>query len=169
LKKDVVWSAEANTAFEILRKCLSAQPVLMAPDLTKSFLVQTDASYRAVSCVLLQEDAEGVLHPVAYQSRKLASAETRYPVIELEALAIIYACNVFKPYLIGNRFTLLTDHKPLIFLRQTPIKNSRIYRWSLSLEDLDFEVSFVAGKLNCIADYLSRPPVVVARPEVVSV
>jgi hypothetical protein len=158
LKKEVVWSEAAEKAFNQLKDCLITQPVLSAPEFTKPFCVQTDASARAISCVLLQEDDKSILHPCAFQSRKLNLAEQRYPIIEKEALAIVFACNVFKPYLVGNKFSLFTDHKPLLYIRQTKINNDRIYRWSLALEDMDFEISFLPGAKNFLADYLSRPP-----------
>ena len=115
--------------------------------------------------MLLQESEDAVLFPCAYHSRKLAGAELRYPVIEKEALSIVNACQVFRSYLIGVRFVLLTDHKPLIAIKQAASRNSRVYRWSLSLKDLNFEVNYVPSYKNTIADYLSRPPQAVVESE----
>lgn len=154
----VCWNPKAEEAFSTLRETLVTEPILCAPNPSKPYFVQCDASERAVSAVLLQEGLDGQLLPCAYQSRKLAGAETRYPTIEKEALAIVYACSVFKPFLVATRFTLLTDHRPLISIKQLASKNSRIYRWSLSLEDLNFDVNYVPGVRNNLADYLSRPP-----------
>ena len=78
-------------------------------------------------------------------------------MIEQDALAIVYACQIFRTYLIANKFIRLTYHPPFIAMKRKPIKNNRIYRWSLSLEDLDFEISYIPGKRNNIADYLSLP------------
>ena len=154
----VEWSDETQQSFESLKLAMSSDPILKAPEVKKSFFVQCDASERAIGCALFQEGVDGTLFSVAYQSRKLQGAEVRYPVIEKEALSIVNACHVFRSYLIGTHFVLLTDLKPLIAIKQAASRNSRVYRWSLSLEDLDFEVNFVPGYKNTLADYLSRPP-----------
>jgi hypothetical protein len=86
----VIWTPEAVSSFEKLRKLLSEEPVLKIPDDTKSYVLRTDASSRGLGAVLLQE-FEGKLHPVAYQSRKLLGAETRYATVEKECLATVWA------------------------------------------------------------------------------
>ena len=154
----IQWSDSSVEAFLKLKQSMVERPVLIAPDFLKTFIVVTDASLRAVSGVLLQEN-EGLLCPIAYQSRKLTEAESRYPVIEREGLAIIYACSVYKPYLLGRRFMIITDHKPLQYIRKTMMQNSRIHRWFLVLEEFSFDVSYQSGKKNVLADFLSRPPV----------
>ena len=82
------WTEECQAAFDQLKNFLVQGPVLIAPDFTKPFSIQTDASDAAIVAVLLQE-AEGILHPVAYHSSKLNAHQKRYSTIAKELLAII--------------------------------------------------------------------------------
>ena len=108
-----------------------------------------------LGCALLQQH-DGYLHPVRYHCRKLNKAERNYATIEKECLAIIWAIDKLKVVLYGREFVLLTDHKPLVFLRESNIKNARIMRWSLFLQDWSFKIQSIRGVDNHVADYLSR-------------
>ena len=85
------------------------------------------------------------------------NTETNYSTTEKEALAIIWAIEKYKPYLYGNKFLLITDHKPLTFIKSS-FKNSKILRWRLELGNLDYEVKNREGKTNVVAAVLSRKP-----------
>ena len=87
-----------------------------SPDLSKPFVLRTDASRVGVATVLLQEN-DGKLYPVGYASKKLNLTEARYPIIEKECLAVVWGIKRFKLYFAGRRFTLQTDHKPLKYLK----------------------------------------------------
>jgi hypothetical protein len=87
----IKWSLNADIAFNTLKRKLSKEPVLMAPNFNKSFVLQTDASLYGISGILCQEDDTKQLHPISYASRILSSAETRYSVIERELLAIVWS------------------------------------------------------------------------------
>ena len=129
LKKDVtfVWNSEQDTAFCSLRDALCSQPVLQYPDFAQPFVLTTDASGYAVGGVLSQGDVGKDL-PIAYTSRLLNKAENNYSTIEKELLAIIYCIGHFRPYLYGRRFTLVTDHKPLVWLHSVRDPTSRLFR-----------------------------------------
>ncbi|CAB0033381.1 unnamed protein product [Trichogramma brassicae] len=118
LRKDVtfVWGPEQEKAFEALKRCLSEAPVLVRPDFSKEFAIQTDASDYAVGAVLTQEYEDGE-HPVYYVSRVLSRAEQRYTTTEKECLAVIWAIEKFRPYVEGSRFKVVTDHRALTWLR----------------------------------------------------
>ena len=90
---------------------MCSAPVLRAPDFTKEFILQTDASEHGVGAVLSQEDEERVDHPVAYFSRKLLPREERYSTIEKECLAIKLAIQAFRVYLVASHspFKLTTE------------------------------------------------------------
>lgn len=94
-------------------------------------------------------------HPIAFASHTLNKHEINYSTTEKEALAIIWAVEKFRPYLYGNKFTLVTDHKPLIFIKNSN-KNKKIIRWRLDLENYDYDVVYKTGKTNVVADALSR-------------
>lgn len=117
-------------------------------------MVQTDASNRAVGGVLAQY-IEGQLRPIAFVSRKLLPREINYSTIEKETLAIIFTVQKLRSYLIGQHFQLQTDHSPLECLSRMS-SNQRLIRWSLLLSSFSFSISHIKGKLNVVADSLSR-------------
>ncbi|XP_044860022.1 uncharacterized protein LOC123363206 [Mauremys mutica] len=118
--RQVRWTAECEVAFQTLKDRLCQEPVLYSPDFDKPFILQTDASKTGVGAVLSQ-DMEGGDHPVIYLSRKLFPRERNYSVIEKEALAVKWACDALRFFLLGAPFTLVTDHAPLQWLmRSTP-------------------------------------------------
>lgn len=149
------WTEVEQFAFEQLRDALCEDPVLKHPDFEKPFELHTDASYKALGSVLMQEH-NGVLHPISYYSRKLRDAETRYPVTEIEALSIITGIKNFSYYLYGHDFTVVTDHSALtdMFTKQT--NNNRVNRWASFLLDYNFQVKYKKGSTHHLPDALSR-------------
>uniref|UniRef100_K7F199 ribonuclease H n=1 Tax=Pelodiscus sinensis TaxID=13735 RepID=K7F199_PELSI len=123
----VVWGPREAQAFETLRRALITEPVLRQPDFEKPFVVQTDASEVGLGAVLAQEK-KGVEHPMAYLSRKLLPQEKHYATIEKEALAIKWAVDSLRYFLLGNHFTLVTDHAPLKWIQNMKDTNARILR-----------------------------------------
>lgn len=138
-------------SFETLRDSLKYEPVLIRPDFSQKFELTTDASNYAIGAVLSQNKK-----PMAYASRTLNEAETRYSTIEKELLAVVWATKYFRPYLYGQKFTLYTDHKPLEWLKSQKDPGSRLGRWAIKLQEYDFEIKYVKGKENYVADWLSR-------------
>jgi transposase InsO family protein len=160
LKKDepFLWQEAQENAFTELRDQLCTEPLLQHPDFTRPFLLTTDASGYAIGGILSQGEI-GKDRPIAYASRLLNGAEQNYSTIEKESLAIIYCVNHFRPYLYGNQFIILTDHKPLEWLHSVKDPTSRLIRWRLKLAEYDYKVMYKAGKMNCNADALSRNPI----------
>jgi hypothetical protein len=153
----IVWNDAALRAFEQMRNSLAHKPLLRGPDYSKIFVIQTDASTRAVSAILSQEDDAGDEHPIAYASRKLLPRETRYAIVELELLAILFGVDKFKSYIWGQDVVIYTDHDPLKFLEKKEHLNSpRLTRWMLSLYPYRFVIKHRAGSKNGNADSLSR-------------
>lgn len=151
----VVWTETCDQAFQDLKKSMCQGPVLQSPDFELPFTVQTDASGVGLGAVLLQ--GEGVdRKPVQYISRKLFPRETRYSTVEKECLAMKWALDTLKYYLLGKEFVLETDHRALQWLHRMRDSNARITRWHLSLQPYKFVVKFRAGKDNVLADFLSR-------------
>ena len=148
------WTVECDAAFETLKKELCSNQVLDYPDFDKEFIIYTDASRDALGAVL--QNANG--RPVHYASRTLKDAESRYATVEKELLAIVFATKVFRPYLMGRKFTIRTDHAPLKWLFGMNDPSSRLTKFRLHLEEYDFSVEHVPGRQNAAADALSRIP-----------
>ena len=105
---------------------------------------------------MLVQMHDGTPRAISYASRSLTDVETRYSQTEKEGLAIVWACEKFQAYLIGKRFTLMTDHRPLLNIYSKRSKpQARLERWVLRLQSYDFDIQYVEGKNN-IADPLSR-------------
>jgi hypothetical protein len=151
----VVWTDACQNAFDTLKSRLTSDLVVKLPDLTKPFLLRTDASNTGLGAVLLQEHND-TKHPVAYASRKLTTTEQKYSTSEKECLAIVWAIKKFENYLYGKTFVIECDHQPLAFLGQAQFTNSRLMRWSLFLTQYDANIHYIKGSLNVGADYMSR-------------
>jgi hypothetical protein len=149
------WGQVQDQAFVELKERLCRAPVLTLPDVTKEFILRTDASDVGIGAVLLQAHPDGIF-PVAYLSRKLNRAERNYSVMERECLAIVWAVSKLYGYLYGRPFVLQTDHRPLTFLNQAKMTNARIMRWALTLQPFRFRAESIKGTDNVGADYLSR-------------
>ena len=152
------WTKEEHHSFEVLRKTLCKHPVLLCPDFTKPFVLQTDASGYGLGAVLSQSDAENAVKPVVFISRKLLPRELHYATIEKECLAIKWALETLQYYLLGRTFTLVTDHAPLVWLSRNKDTNSRVLRWFLALQPFSFQTVHRPGRMQSNVDYLSRTP-----------
>ena len=151
----IVWGDAQERYFVILKKLLSSNPVLRLPDLSREFILQTDASEVGLGACLLQ-DFDGQKFPVAYASKKLTKSELNYSVIEKECLALVWAIRKFHVYLYGKDFILETDHQPLVYLRQSKMENGRLVRWALALQPYQCKIRAIKGSQNVCADHLSR-------------
>lgn len=157
-KREFVWTADCQLAFEAAKDLLCQAPVLSAPDFSKPFELQVDASNNGAGAVLLQQGRDCVEHPISYFSKKFIGAQQNYSVIEKEALALILALKHFDVYL-GNSIrpiTIYTDHNPLVFLSRMSGANQRLLRWSLFLQEYNLDVHHKKGSENVMADALSR-------------
>ncbi len=157
LLNDFKWNENAESAFTILKVTLASLPMLKYPDYTLPFKVTTDASDDGNGAVLSQFDNEDE-RPIQFISRTLQAAEKKWSVREKEALAIIYACEAFRPYLYGSKFVIETDHHSLQWLMRAT-SPARLVRWALRLAEYDFTIKYKRGDMNENADALSRLPV----------
>ena len=119
------WTKDCKIAFEKVKAMLVSTPVLSAPNFDHPFKLAVDASDIAVGAVLLQEDSDGVDHPVCYFSRKLDKSQRNYSTIEKECLALILALQHFENYVTSSHspLTVFSDHNPLVFLHKIKIKD----------------------------------------------
>ena len=138
-------------AFEKLKTILINPPILSYPNFNKKFVLTTDASNYAVGAVLSQEGK-----PICFASRTLNAHEQNYSTLEKELLAIVWSVKYFRPYLYGRKFLIQTDHQPLKWLHSLKEPNSRIIRWRILLDEFQFDIEYLSGKENRVADFLSR-------------
>ncbi|XP_030380964.1 uncharacterized protein K02A2.6-like [Scaptodrosophila lebanonensis] len=163
LQKDskFVWTVECNKAYERIKSEITSEQVLVHYDANLPIVLTTDASSNAVSGVLAHRFADG-LKPIAFVSRALSKSEINYSTLDKEALAIVYSVMKLKQYLLGIKFILRTDHKPLLGIfgdkKGLPLMASaRLQRWALILSGFQYTVEHIKGSLN-EADGLSRMP-----------
>jgi exodeoxyribonuclease III len=151
------WTGLTETmriAIAKVKEALTSKPLLAHPNFELPFEIQCDASPVAIGACLVQRVA-GVERVVMFASRALKPAETRYHQYEREALALVWACAVFRPYVLGRRFTVVTDCKALLYLTSRP-HSARIIRWVIALEEYDVQYKHRSGKKHGNADGLSR-------------
>ncbi|KAJ1175570.1 hypothetical protein NDU88_000857 [Pleurodeles waltl] len=156
MPKKVNWTVECQQAFDTLKQAMCSAPVLKAPDYSKQFIVQTDASEHGIGAVLSQTNDDGLDQPVAFISRRLLPREQRWSAIEREAFAVVWSLKKLRPYLFGTHFLVQTDHRPLKWLMQMKGENPKLLRWSISLQGMDFIVEHRPGTAHANADGLSR-------------
>ena len=157
VKSDFIWGTQQEEAFEALKNALVHPPVLAYPDPTKVQILTTDASGKGIGAILSQSadgSSEGE-QVIAYASRALRGAETRYATTHVEALAIVAGMYHFRHYLRGRKFVLYTDHSALIYILNNPTPSPKISRWSAATMEYDFVAKHRKGEDNP-ADALSR-------------
>ena len=152
------WTEEQDRAFELTKATLAKQTLLWHPNTALPFFVQCDASDLGVGAMLFQV-VEGKRRVLAYFSKLLLDRERRYTVSEKELLAIVLALEKWRVILLGRHFTLLTDHRALLFyLRSCRLLSPRISRWILALQEFSFDAQHISGSSNVVPDALSRHP-----------
>ncbi|KAK3533208.1 hypothetical protein QTP70_013610 [Hemibagrus guttatus] len=157
--KKLSWTDQARAAFQRLKDCFTTAPILCHPDPDRPFVVEVDASSSGLGAVLSQRHGDpGRVHPCAFYSRKLTTAEVNYDVGNRELLAIKAALDEWRHWLEGARhpFQVLTDHRNLEYLRGAKRLNPRQARWALFFTRFQFTVSYRPGSKNGKADALSR-------------
>ena len=152
------WGPDQSQALELLKRKLTEPPVLTHFNPTVECELRADASIDGLGVVLLQ-NFNNAMHPIAYSSRALTNAEKNYTISELDALAIIYGLTRFRHFILGLPVRIITDHHALCFLKHTDYTNKRLTRWSIKLQEFDYTIRYKNGKAHTDADCLSRSPV----------
>ncbi len=154
------WTTECQQAFQHLKEKLTGAPTLGYADFSLPFVLETDASILGLGAVLYQQQG-GSKTVIAYASRRLRGAERNdrnYSSMKLELLALKWAAvEKFRSYLLGSKFTVLTDNNPLCHLNTAKL-GAIEQRWAAQLAIFDFEVKYRPGRCNTAADALSRRP-----------
>ena len=149
----VQWNTEAVAAFDEVRKRVNEMPTMFFLDDTSPIFLETDASDYGIGGYCYQM-VEGVKRPVAFMSSSLTAQEINWTTIEKECYAIVASLRKFEYLLRDRHFTLLTDHKNLIYVNDPP--SPKVRRWKLGIQEFDFVVKHVRGKDNVVADAFSR-------------
>nr|GEY37851.1 reverse transcriptase domain-containing protein [Tanacetum cinerariifolium] len=142
-------------SFRTLKEKLTEAPILIAPNWDQPFELMCDASDFAVGAVLGQR-VEKHFRPIHYASKTMTQAESNYTTTEKEMLAVVYAFEKFRSYLIMNKSIVYTDHSALKYLFAKKDAKARLLRWILLLQEFDFKVIDTKGAENYTADHLSR-------------
>lgn len=154
------WTSQCQDAFTYLKHALSNPPVVTFPDFTLPFSLHTDASGSAIGAVLAQKHGQQE-KVIAYASHVLTKAEKNWSTYDRELWAIVWSVRLFRHYLYKQPFVIVTDHKPLLGLRKTPIDNDRTgrrARWALELDPFEWTVIYKDGHCHLNADAMSRRP-----------
>ncbi|KAK8708359.1 hypothetical protein V6N13_059401 [Hibiscus sabdariffa] len=142
-------------AFNQLKEKLASAPVVVPPDWTLPFELMCDASDYVVGAVLGQRRGK-IFHPIYYASKTLNEAQINYTTTVKELLAVIFAFDKFRSYLIGTKVTVHTDHSAIKYLLAKKDAKPRLIRWILLLQEFDVEIIDRKGTENQVADHLSR-------------
>ncbi|GJW07654.1 reverse transcriptase domain-containing protein [Tanacetum coccineum] len=150
-----VFSDECKQAFNDLRKKLIESPILVVPNWDYDFEIMCDASDFALGAVLGQRKDKH-FHPIHYASKTMTGAQLHYTTTEKEMLAVVYALEKFRPYLVLSKTIVYTDHSAIKYLMAKQDAKSRLLRWILLLQEFNLEIRDKKGAENVAADHLSR-------------
>lgn len=150
--KIILGDGERKAVDDLKNALLSGDVMLHYPDYEKEFHLNTDASDVALGAVLSQGG-----RPITFISRVLSETEEHYATNEREMLAIIWALDTLRSYLYGTaKVVIYTDHQPLTYALSNKNNNSKMKRWKAILEEYNYEIKYQPGKMNLVADALSR-------------
>jgi hypothetical protein len=152
------WDPEHDAAFEHLKDAFASAPILQRFDFDKDIVVETDASDYVSAGVLSQVGDDGLLHPVAFFSKKHSPAECNYEIYDKELMAIIRCFEEWRAELQSsiNPIKVLSDHKNLEYFMTNKLLSRRQARWAQFLSQFDFKIVYRPGKLGGKPDALTR-------------
>ena len=157
LEKDTRFDFDdsCKAAFEEIKIKLVQAPIMAAPEWDQGFEIMCDASDFAMGAVLGQRK-EKIFRTIYYASRTFNEAQENYSTTEKEMLAVVFACEKFRQYILGSHVIIHTDHATIKYLMSKKEAKPRLIRWVLLLQEFDLEIKDKKGCDNVIADHLSR-------------
>ncbi|GBG63158.1 hypothetical protein CBR_g36927 [Chara braunii] len=173
LRKDqsLIWTPECDQAFSKLKAALISAPVLIRPDPKKPFVLITDWQPEAISAILAQVGPSGLESVVEYASKSVPAYKRNYAAPTGECYAALWGISHFRAYLYWQKFTLVTDHEPLLALKKSKDYSGMIGRWATMLQSMDFDIRHRKHERHGNADGLTRlhrPEKVPRNEEVIS-
>ena len=153
------WNESCQNAFNQVKDYLCKEPILAIFNPNESSYVFCDSSLLGLGAVLKQKQPDGTLKPIGYFSKKLLDYQKNYEVTELECLCIVQALEYWHHYLYGTYFKVFSDHNALRWIKNFAKPKTRLFNWSMILNQYNFDLYYLAGKANQEADCLSRNPV----------
>lgn len=148
------WNNDCEKSFKQLKEIMSSNPIIRIPNYDKQFIVRCDASGSGIGAVLAQIDDNNQEYVVEYASKRFSDCEMKYATIEKEATALMWSIQHWSFYLLGKKFLLETDHRPLQWLQSRT--EGKLGRMALRLQEYEFDIKHIPGKSNLVADALSR-------------
>ncbi|GJU76334.1 reverse transcriptase domain-containing protein [Tanacetum coccineum] len=157
LKKDApfMFSKDCNNAFKTLKKKLTEAPILVVPDWNLPFELMCDASDFAIGAVLGHRKTKH-FQPIHYASKTMTEAQIHYTMTGKEILAVVYAFEKFRPYLVLYKSIVYTDHSALKYLLSKQDAKLRLLCWVRLLQEFDIIIRDKKGTENLAVDHLSR-------------
>ena len=157
LENDVKFNFDESFqySFEEIKSRLVEAPIMANPDWNKEFEIMCDASDYAMGTVLGQK-AKKMFRAIYYSNKTFNEAQENYLTTEKEMLAMVFACEKFRPYILGSHVIIHTDHVAIKYLMAKKEAKPRLIRWVLLLQEFDLEIKDKKGCDNMIADHLSR-------------
>ncbi|GFR03754.1 retrovirus-related Pol polyprotein from transposon gypsy [Trichonephila clavata] len=156
IPKDIPWESSAEDSFMKLKEELVKMPSLPTPDLSRPFLLFTDASTTAIGACLAQHNEHMEEMPIAFFSKKLTLAQMKWSTIEREAFSVLEALRKFDTWIFGSQIQVISDHDPLTYLTNSASHSAKLTRWALALQRYNVKVSYRRGSAHGNADALSR-------------
>uniref|UniRef100_A0A0K0FT34 Reverse transcriptase domain-containing protein n=1 Tax=Strongyloides venezuelensis TaxID=75913 RepID=A0A0K0FT34_STRVS len=158
-KVEFKWTEDQNKAFIELKSRLKSAPILAAPDMSRNFIIHTDASEYAIGAVLLQKNLDDNYPRIkACASRTLQDVEKRWQVVEKESLALVYAIKQFRYYIEGKTTNAFTDQRAVLAIKSPKENQSKLRQYQLALSAYNLNIFYKEDKANVIADLFSRNP-----------
>jgi RNase H-like domain found in reverse transcriptase len=154
------WNHECQEAFKTLKGWFLQEPILMMPDHSKPFQIESDASKYASGAVITQTDINGDRHPVAFLSKTFTNTEWRYEIYDRELLGIVRALKKWQHYIQGSGHTTLVhmDHRNLTYFWKAQKLSDWQARWSLFISEFDIKLQHLLGNKMILSDTLFRRP-----------